>query len=346
MESIERCVKSHQYEILERANKFSNKLMKDAESAISAYLFANGEPADGVCGDGMCFVVVGSVGRREALEASDLDLIPVAIDEQRLEQYLKHDTGLREALRTELNVNVSKGEDLTKATSVQELVESESIGGDKDTSSRLTKRVLLLTESAAAGGKLPIRDVRRALLDAYASQNRTSGRHVLSLCNDIARYYKTLCVEYKAKVDDKDKDWCTRNIKLRHSRKLWYFSNIMTVVTLASAHPHGDKFFKDALLDSFDRSPMERLSDALSNEQPLALGQLLETYALYLEFMAHNDRREALKKVEHDSRYDMSINNPFPVMKFSSDIIHKDIMSIIEEMRPAMRSRIMSWFLL
>jgi hypothetical protein len=34
------------------------------------------------------------------------------------------------------------------------------------------------------------------------------------------------------------------------------------------------------------------------------------------------------------------------MMKFSSDLLHNEIMSIMEEMGPAMRARIMGWFLL
>jgi hypothetical protein len=88
-------------------------------------------------------------------------------------------------------------------------------------------------------GSLEIEAIRRRILEAYAEE-RTSGRHVLSFCNDIARYYNTLCIEYKAKIDEEGKDWCTRNMKLRHSRKLWYFSNILSIVNVSEAHPLGE----------------------------------------------------------------------------------------------------------
>ena len=54
----------------------------------------------------------------------------------------------------------------------------------------------------------------------------------LSLCDDVARSYLTLCIEYKAKVDVYDKDSCTRNIKLRHSRNL-YISLIIPTISIA-----------------------------------------------------------------------------------------------------------------
>jgi len=173
-----------------------------------------------------------------------------------------------------------------------------------------------------------------------------SGRHVLSLCNDVSRYYKTLCIEYKAKADEQNKDWCTRNVKLRHSRKVWYFANILAISTLADLHPQGEEAFKQALLDSFDESPIHRLAVAICHKQPLAFGRLIENYVLFLEFMSKQTHRDELAKVQHAKRYDMTIGNPFPMMKYSSDLIHHEMMAILEEMGPAMRARIMTWFLL
>ena len=341
MDLMKDYVKSAPLSILERARDVSTRLAREAGLVIRDILEERGE-----CLSGLCFAVVGSVGRKEALEASDLDLVPVAVDDGRLSQYAPHDADLRRELESRLGVKVSKGQDLTKATSITELVEVDSIGGTADNSGRLTKRVLLLTESMYIAGSLPIRTVREAILEAYAKEDRTSGRHFLALCNDIARYYKTLCIEYKAKIDEQDKDWCTRNIKLRHSRKIWYFSNIITVATLADRHPLGDQGFAESLLASFERSPLERIADALRVTQPLAIGRLSKAYALYLQFMSCSENREALAKVKHEDRYRMSLDNPFPAMKFGSDIIHQEIMSMIEQVGPGMRARIIGWFLL
>jgi hypothetical protein len=192
---------------------------------------------------------------------------------------------------------------------------------------------------------MPIREVRNSVLKAYADEERTNGRHIFILCNDLARYFKTLCIEYKAKIDEESKDWCTRNIKLRHSRKLWYFANIVTMATLAERHPQGEAEFKESLLDLFEISPIGRLTTALFKSEPLALGRLLESYALFLEFMAKDENRRALSKVEHQKRYEMVLGNPFPAMKFNSDLLHHEIISIIEELGPEMRGRIAAWFL-
>jgi len=337
---IEACLKGRHLKIFERAKAHSDNLVARVKDEVSAFL-----KEKGLSEQGLCFIVIGSVGRREALQASDIDFVPIAADEARLQQYLPHDQDLRARLKDKLNTKVSKGEELTKPTTIGDLTAPESIGGDSDTSAQLTKRVLLLTESAQAGGELGLRDIRSKLLDAYADQERTSGRHVLSLCNDISRYYKTLCIEYKSKIDEKQLDWCTRNVKLRHSRKVWFFANIMAVSSLAEQHPQGEDIFRNALLDAFEEPPVERLAKSI-NGQRLALGRLLESYAYFLEFMSREENRKALSNVDHEKRYEMVLSNPFPSMKFNSDLIHAEIMAIMEELGVSMRSRIMGWFML
>src|SRR5207249_1697249 len=121
-----------------------------------------------------------------------------------LAAFQSHDKPLRQEIKEKLTIKVSQGDDLTKCVSVGELIDPESIGGEKDGSSALTKRILMLTEGKQAGGTLPLNEVRQAVMKAYAGADRSRGRHVLSLCNDIARYYRTLCIEYKAKADDPD----------------------------------------------------------------------------------------------------------------------------------------------
>ena len=296
----------------------------------------------------MCFVVVGSIGRNEALDASDLDIVPVARNDDAFRGYQSSDQRLRSALRKSLGVKVSKGQELTKPASITSMVEAESIGGSRDSSQKLTKRILVLTEGREIeiGGSFRIEDVSLEILQAYGSKERTSGRHTLSLCNDIARYYRTLCVEYKTKADVEGADWCTRNLKLRHSRKIWYFSNIVAVVNLAESFPQGDAEYNDKLRQEFLKPPLVRLGDALLRDQPIVTGRLLEAYAYFLEFMSKRENRQALAKVEHSERYKVGLGNPFPMMKFNSDLLHQHMVQIVNGLPLTTRQRIFDWFLL
>lgn len=340
-DEIEKCVRERTIKILKRAEENSEKIVVQASAFVNDYVAAKMGGTNDIC-----FAATGSVGRREALEASDLDLLPIARSDEVLEKWRPHDKALRAALALALQIKVSKGDELTAPCSLPSLTSPQKIGGDEDSSAELTKRVLLITESTSVGGGMPMVDVRSALLDAYGNEDRTSGRHILSLCNDVARYYKTLCVEYIPRVMDPEKDWGTRNIKLRHSRKFWYFSTIMSMVTLADEYPQGDAAFKQALLAAFAKSPADRLADAIIGTHRPGLGRLLEAYGNFLEFMSSEENRQALAKVEHETRYKMEPGNPFLPMKLNSDLMHMEIMSIFEELGGSVRSRIVGWFML
>lgn len=344
---IIKCVKPSSADLYKKSRAHSDEVLRRTKEFIDHFA-VNRFPLDE-----MCFAVVGSIGRNEALEASDLDIVPLASTDAALAQYQPFDAALREGLRSALQIPVSRGEDLTKCSTIASIVDPESIGGPIDDSSVLTKRILVLTESRQSGGQLPLSSVQRRILESYGNRARSSGRHVLSLCNDIARYYRTLCIAYKWKADDEDADWCTRNLKLRHSRKIWYFSNIISIVHVAETYPRGRDDYeseKDAylngLLSAFSHSPIERLSQVLSTTQPLELGRLLDSFAIFLEFMSKPGNRKSLSEVNLEVRYDLVPENPFPAMKFNSDILHRHTLSIIEAMPATTRQRIFDWFLL
>jgi hypothetical protein len=328
-------------EVFRRAEARCSQVITDARATTEAFIANAGLDLGSIC-----IACVGSTGRNEALEASDLDLVPILADEAALSRFAPHDQALRQTLRNELRIPVSEGADLTKRVTLTELTDPDSIGGTKDESPALTKRVLILTESQQIAGKLPLEDVRRAILACYASAERTSGRHVLSLCNDIARYYRTLCIEYKAKIDVEDKDWATRNIKLRHSRKLWYFSNVISITHLADSYPIQRDEFANALCKLFAEPPCARLVTALSDAHPLEVGNLLEYFSFFLDFMSRADNKKALAVVEHSKRYEATIGNPFPALKFNSDALHDSMIRIINGLGPSRRKVVLDWFLL
>jgi hypothetical protein len=338
---IQTHVNNRSWAVLEKARQHCDTVLAKVRTVCDKFLRNNGlKPED------VCCVVVGSVGRREALEASDIDLIPVLRTAAALAAFQPLDKALRKEINDQLATKVSQGDDLTKCVSLEELTDPESIGGEKDGSSALTKRILILTEGTQAGGTFALTEVRRAVMKAYAEGQRSRGRHVLSLCNDIARYYRTLCIEYKAKVDDPDKDWCTRNVKLRHSRKFWYFSCLMTIVTLADSNPQGDEQYIAGLLDAFDRFPVQRLFNAVREEHRGMAGRITEPFAWFLEFMAAPTHRERLRQIDHDKRYEPTLDNPFPAVKFGSDQLHHEMLSLIDSLPAHQRHRILDWFLL
>ena len=334
-------VKKQSAAIYRDADNWSFKKTSSAQSIIDRFISCQNPNLDI---NKLCFIAVGSIGRNEALNASDLDIIPIAKDTQTLNEYKKMDHDLREFLQKKLDIHVSKGLDLTKPDALSSLTDSESIGGKKDTSQHLTKRILILTEGRGITGGFPLKDIRQAILGAYGNEERSRGRHSLSLCNDIARYYRTLCIEYKTKADHEE-DWCTRNLKLRYSRKFWYFANIISIVALAEKHPTGGANYQNRFLEIFEKYPVERLFLVLRETQPIEIGRLLESYSFFLQFMSIKSNREALSKVQHGTRYNVSPDNPFPAMKFNSDLLHGHMLRIIDGLPQSMRRRVLDWFL-
>ena len=333
-------IKPQSAEVYQRADEWSNKIITDAKEIIETFADSKSQRLDD-----LCFIVVGSVGRNEALDASDMDIVPVARNEKALETYMSYDQEVRQALRKKLDIDVSKGQELTRPDFIDSLVDPESIGGPKDTSQCLTKRILILTEGRQVAGGYPQRDISQGILDAYGNRERSSGRHTLSLCNDIARYYRTLCIEYKTKADVEGADWCSRNLKLRHSRKIWYFANMISIAELAESHPEGEREYNDKLLQRFFKPPIARLCEAVLKTQPVETVHLLEVYAFFLEFMSVDKNRIALSKIEHGARYDIDLQNPFPMMKFNSDLLHHHMVRIIDGLPNSTRQHVFDWFL-
>ena len=340
---------SQSADIYREAEKWCEEKIAGAKQIVEEFATHNslgpGNPCDSLKLDDLCFIVTGSIGRNEALGASDMDIIPVARNTEALGVYRPFDQEVREQLRDRLKVGVSQGQNLTKLDVIDSLVDPESIGGPKDTSQCLTKRMLILTEGRQVAGCYSLEDIRQIILKAYGSKKRSSGRHTLSLCNDIARYYRTLCIEYKTKADVADADWCTRNLKLRHSRKIWYFANIITIVKLAESHPEGEGY-DDELLQRFCKPPTERLCEALQEMQPIEIGSLLETYSFFLEFMSSEKNRSTLSNIDYEKRYEIDLQNPFPMMKFNSDVLHNSMIKIIDGLPRSTRQRVLDWFLL
>lgn len=337
--ALEGMVSARARKIFADAKTFSTEKLAKCSETIGGYL-----EKEGLAASELCFVAVGSVGRYEALSCSDLDLIPV-LGNLSEDEFKPHDRPIRDAVSASLGVKVSQGDELTRFQRLEELTAPESIGGDKDSNTSLTKRVLILSEGAQAGGGLKLSDVRRPILETYAREERTRGRHLLTLNNDIARYYRTLCIEYKAKVDVGQKTWCTRNLKLRHSRKFWYFSTMLALADHAKKGVETGDALLSRVLDTIGQPPWERLLAGLGTNTHVA-GRVLEPYAWFLDFMSKPQNREALDAVTYEKRYDAEVKNPFPAMKANSDLMHREMVSLLDVVDRPTRDRVLDWFLL
>ena len=197
------------------AERFSRRSLARARALASAA--AAGDPATVQASAVFAF---GSLGRLEASRESDLDLAflfdGAQIDQARAE-------AARERTIAALSRHFEVPEKtFDQAIDLRALI--RNIGGRHDTNESLTYRALLLTEGACLAGAG--RSMKHAVFRAYADAVVSRGRFLASLGNDLHRYYRTLCMDYRHKVEELDKSWAIRVLKLRHSRKLWHLANL------------------------------------------------------------------------------------------------------------------------
>ena len=162
----------------------------------------------------------GSLGRLEASSQSDLDLA-FLYDSERIDK-AGAETQRQAVIERLAAVFDIPQKTFDQAIDLRRL--TRNIGGRFDTNETLTYRALLLTEGAWLGGGG--RSMKHAVFRAYADAPISRGRFLASLGNDLHRYYRTLCMDYRHKVEELDKSWAIRVLKLRHSRKLWHLANL------------------------------------------------------------------------------------------------------------------------
>lgn len=201
------------------------------------------------------------------------------------------------------------------------------IGGQDDTNRNTTQRILLLLESTAIGRDAAYERVLRLVLERYIEDDRgllyarDPGQLLPRvLLNDIARYWRTVLIDFVNKQNERERGWALRNIKLRLSRKLIFVSGLLMCFAPAL---HGDR---SAFLGKDDKPDAERIADFLLARirvRPLdSLAEvclrpgvredtaraLFDTYDEFLGMLGDPDLREALSRCTMD---DLGSSEPF-----------------------------------
>jgi len=240
------------------------------------------------------FFVLGSVGRFEASQQSDLDLAVVTEGAPDLPAALNLRAQAIKVLRDE-------GFDIPEKTfdRLVPLAALTQIGGRHDSNDNLTYRALLLTEGVCVAGPESGQKVFEALLTAYCRGPITSGRYFTALSNDLHRYYRTVCLDYRHKVEV-GKQWATRSLKLKHSRRLWHLANLATWCDISTV---ADSEREAALTRQLGDPPLWRLIRALH-----ALGggdvgrEVVHTFDTFLGQLARPEIRAELESLAYPER--------------------------------------------
>ena len=207
--------------------------LQAAHTYCSERLFKTAQELENIVkgpSDNIAVFAVGSYGRHEAAESvSDFEWITVYDDAlvgvEEARRYQADLTGYFASVfgRKFLSINKTFGE----TCSISDLC--TNVGGEADTNRTLTYRMLVLAEGTALKKNCAHTKIIQSLAATYAS-SFTAGHRMLSLATDIARYWRTLRIDYKFKVDEGKKPWAVRSMKLRSSRRVWYLASAMHFV--------------------------------------------------------------------------------------------------------------------
>ncbi len=200
-------------------------------------------------------VVFGSMARDEASLRSDLDYLVmlhgVSNDPHLTQRTLEAVNGF--AADNDLQAPGRTGM-FGRVVGAPEIV--ERIGLEADTNLSHSRRTLLVTESRSAyQPELHDRLVNGILGRYLADYDVPKAGPPRFLLNDVARYWRTIAVDYQAKLWEEPAapKWAMRYLKLLFSRKLAYAGALVPLLACTQTTVA-------ALRTAFDRPPLVRLA--------------------------------------------------------------------------------------
>jgi predicted nucleotidyltransferase len=284
--------------------------------------------------------VAGSYARLEASALSDFDVLVV----------LNNDSDQTRAHRTVLDFIASKGYPapnpkgvFAQPVTIQKL--TSVAGGTHEEYGDLSRRILLLLESRPVYKKDSYKRLMRTLIDTYASdvleQTGRKTKNFVFLLNDIIRYFRTICVNYQytKEVTEWGK-WPIRNIKLRHSRILMYFSLVASLGIL-STYFEDDKV--EVLAKLIEAEPLRRLYIVYNLAGDTSFFRVAGYYNVFLDSLNNDEVRKKLAEIDYDDRY---ASREFTILKTNSDAFAAELLRFLDARRGTWSDRFFEYLVL
>ncbi len=269
-----------------------------------------------------CVVTCGSYSRREASPSSDIDyfiILPGALDGgPKATQPWQDDVAA--TIEEIVPLAPSSGGAFARIEHADDMV--RNIGGESDSNSKITRRMLMLLEGEWLTNESRLRRVRRSILERYIGEHIGDHQLALFLLNDLIRYYRTMMVDYEFKTMEgsKPKPWGLRNIKLVFSRKLLYASGLFSVAMTADRNRER----KIARLEElFDMPVIDRIVHICGDTRS---ERLRESYAHFLDRISQPEIRTALEALPRERRDD----DLFRDLKNEGHNFTREIMKVFE----------------
>lgn len=295
----------------------------------------------------MDIVVVGSYGRGEASrDLSDFEWILVYNDRRvAREEAIALQSDITKLFAVKLgrgHLSISKTFGEMAALSAL----MTNVGGQADTNQTLTYRMLTLAE-----GRSLTPDAHANVLDGLArtyGDTHTSGHRLLSLATDVARYWRTLRIDYKFKVDETRKPWALRNLKLRSFRRFWYFSSAVHFVAFGPRVDPGGRMPLEAVarfVAGMGGNPTTRLLSALNEMgcHETLIERLLRPYDEIHRRLSEQAVRETLDRLQPD---DMEGEPVFTELRRLARDVHRTMAMIVLALPEKQQVEMLEMFLL
>lgn len=283
--------------------------------------------------DQIAIVTTGSFGRDEASDESDLDWYLIAATEcpllsDKSPENVKIVKNIERKLKAVISKLVVKetGSTGTFSILVDEMSLYQNYGGDKDTNQAFTRRMLYLLESRYLFNESLYEKIKEKIVSLYIKEDIPDTNINRFMLNDIIRYYRTICTDYEYKVNEEEKDWGLRKIKLRFSRKLIYFSGLITVAETCNM-TRTEKVNETLRLLSL--TPIERIKTIAANTAPSDI--LTSTYCYFLEQISKKEIRQELDGVTRETR---SSSETYRDLKNKSNIFSQEMELILNKLYP------------
>lgn len=246
-------------------------------------------------------VVFGSLARDEASEHSDLDYLVMLhgvcgdphLTQRALEAVdrFASDNGLQPPGRSGM---------FGRVVGAPEII--ERIGLEADTNLSHSRRTLLVTESRSVYDETQHAQLVAGILRRYlADYEEPKAGPPRFLLNDVTRYWRTIAVDYQAKLWEEPSapKWAMRYLKLLFSRKLSYAGALVPLLTCQEAAV-------EPLQDAFTRPPLVRLARLALREdfdRRPSLASVIQHAEWFAERLRDKAFRDAVNKV--DSRAEL-----------------------------------------
>lgn len=269
-----------------------------------------------------CVYVIGSLGRREASEHSDLDLFIAgrSIGErgnQRAltlteETLLKADL-IRATRKLEFQ-DFSGDAEWVKHHAFHELIQNTGTQRD-DFDNTLTERLLLLLESEPVLGDQVYSDLVDQVLTKYWRdyEGHETEFRPMFLVNDILRLWRTFCVNYEARTTsdpaEKKAKRQLKHFKLSHSRLLTCYSALLAML---GEYREQKTVTMERAKVLFAMSPIDRIQD-LGRRGPDIEQKAAALLAAYEQFLSATDHpEEELIQAIFDKGHAVALPRPDP----------------------------------